>query len=99
MIAHIERFIHFQKHTDNMERLWSMGMLIQSNASFFTSWKTKRTSLKLLKEGKIDLLGSDSHRAEGERVPDIADALAVIEKKLGQGTVERIMENGYRIIR
>ena len=97
--AHIERFIHFQKHTDNMERLWSMGMLIQSNASFFTSWKTKRTSLKLLKEGKIDLLGSDSHRAEGERVPDIADALAVIEKKLGQGTVERIMENGYRIIR
>lgn len=99
VIAHIERFIHFQKHTDNMERLWSMGMLIQSNASFFTEWKTKRTALKLLKEGKIDLLGSDSHRAEGDRVPDIADALTVIEKKLGRQTIERIMENGYRVIR
>ncbi len=99
VIAHIERFIRFQKHTDNLERLWSMGMLIQSNASFFMDWRTKRTALKLLKEGRIDLLGSDSHRADGDRIPNTADALTVIEKKLGRGAVERIMDDGYRILR
>ena len=98
VIAHIERFIRFQKHTDNLERLWSMGMLIQSNASFFTDWHTKRTALKLLKQQKIHLLGSDSHRAEGARTPDIADALAIIEKKLGPGEIGWLKENGYRML-
>ena len=98
VIAHIERFIMFQKHTDNLERLWSMGMLIQSNASFFTDWRTKRTALKLLKQNRIHLLGSDSHRAEGQRTPDTAEALAIIEKKLGCDTVERLKQNGYMVL-
>ncbi len=97
VIAHIERFIKFQKGTDNLERLWSMDLMIQSNASFFTDWRTKRTALKLLKQGRIDLLGSDCHRAEGERIPDIADARAVIEKKLGAEAIERLRKNGKKI--
>lgn len=99
VIAHIERFIQFQKHTDNLERLWDMNVLIQSNASFFTDWRTKRTALKLLKQGRIHLLGSDCHRAEGARTPDTADALAIIEKKLGAEAIERLGNNGYRILR
>lgn len=99
VIAHIERFISFQKHTDNLERLWDMDVLIQSNASFFTDWRTKRAALKLLKQGRIDLLGSDCHRAEGSRTPDAAEALAIIEKKLGPQAIERLRENGRRIIK
>lgn len=98
VIAHIERFIKFQKHTDNMDRLWSKGWLIQSNASFFTDRWTAGKAIKLLKQNKIHLLGSDSHRAEGDRTPDTADALVVIQKKLGPEAVQKIKENGYKIL-
>lgn len=98
VIAHIERYIQFQKRTENLERLWSMDLMIQSNASFFTERRTRRAALKMLKQGRIDLLGTDCHRAEGQRVPDMAEALAVIEKKLGHEVLEVLKKNGRRIL-
>lgn len=98
VIAHIERYIQFQKRTENLERLWSMDLMIQSNASFFTERRTRRTALKMLKQGRIDLLATDCHRAEGQRVPDMDEALAVIEKKLGREAVEVLERNGRRIL-
>ncbi len=98
VIAHIERYIQFQKHTDNLERLWEMNVMIQSNASFFTEFRSRRTALKMLKHGRIDLLGTDCHRAEGERIPNIAEALAAIEKKLGHEAIEILEKNGQRIL-
>ena len=99
VIAHIERFIKFQKHTDNLERLWRMDALIQSNASYFTDWRTRCAALRLLKQGRIDLLGSDCHRSDGARAPNIADAIAIIEKRLGSETIERLGSNGYMLLR
>jgi protein-tyrosine phosphatase len=49
-------------------------------------------ALRLLREDKIHLLGSDCHNLKS-RVPNLDQALRLIEKKLGPEAIERI--NAY----
>ena len=99
VIAHIERFIKFQKHTENIKHLLEMELLIQSNTSFFTERVSRRTAIRMLKNGMIDLIATDCHRAKGGRVPDMAQALEYIEKKLGKAAAELLRENGWRLLK
>ena len=62
IIAHIERYewINYQK----VEALKAEGALIQINSNSYlglTSWKEKRFTKKLLKNGLVDFVASDTH--------------------------------------
>lgn len=78
VLAHIERYFRFQP-----KRLWDdlldAGILMQCNAGFFLSWRTKRKACRMLAERRIHLLGSDSHNMS-DRPPRLGDALSVIGK-------------------
>ena len=76
ILAHVERYLHFQK-TLIWEEMLRTELLAQCNAEFFISWKTRRRALSMLKEGEIDLIGSDCHNMRS-RVPNIAKALKII---------------------
>ena len=82
VLAHIERYMSFQKR-DAWQRLAESGILMQVNASFFTSLLTKRKALTLLCEGGIQFIGSDCHNLT-TRAPHLDKALEVIGKKLGE---------------
>lgn len=83
IIAHVDRYIT-PFHTYGIpERLREMPVLIQANASFFLNWKTRRMALKMVKNGEIDVLGSDCHNMN-TRPPRLGEAIEVIEQKLGQ---------------
>ena len=69
--------------------LSELPVLIQVNASFFTRLMTRRTALRLLREEKIHLIGSDCHNLES-RPPDMAAAITVIERALGFEAIARI---------
>lgn len=60
VLAHIERYMAMQK-----PKVWEVlragGVLMQSNVSFFASWKTRRKAVEMLKQGHIHFLGSDCH--------------------------------------
>lgn len=76
LLAHIERYLRFQKG-EVWDVLEAAGVLFQSNASFFLDWKTRRRALRMLKAGRIHLLGSDCHNMT-TRPPRLGEALAAV---------------------
>ncbi len=86
VLAHIERYIKYQKK-GTIERMLDNGILMQSNASFFYSKKTKRKALKLFDRGYIHFLGSDCHNLE-YRPPKISEAIKVIEEKFTHNAID-----------
>jgi len=92
LLAHIERYLHWQDR-ETWDALADWGVLNQCNASFFLRWQTKRKALRMLREGKIHLLGSDSHNMEN-RPPRLDAALAAMGRE-GRGI---LMENSRRFL-
>ena len=76
MIAHIERYLDFQ-NDDVWESLLKHGVIIQSNAEFFTNWRTKRRALRMFRSGMIHVLGSDCHNTK-DRTENMGKAYEVL---------------------
>lgn len=76
MLAHIERYLRFQKRAV-WDKLLEAGILMQSNASFFLRWNTKRKAIHMFDDGQIHFMGSDCHNMT-ERPPRMKEALSAI---------------------
>ena len=96
VLAHVERYMKFQKRAI-WEELRDCGILMQSNASFFTSWRTKNKAISLLRSGSIQFVGSDGHNMTS-RPPQIGKAFEVIRKKLGDDYISQMSEYGYSML-
>ena len=97
VLAHVERYMSFQKQ-EVWNRLIDSGILMQVNASFFTSLASKRKALMLLKRGYIHFVGSDCHGVTS-RPPQIGKAFEVIQKKLGDEYICEMSGHGYSVLR
>ena len=91
IVAHLDRYISFFNTHNLPDRLAEMDLLVQVNASYLLSFPNKFQALKLLRENKIHLLGSDCHNLTS-RKPNLNLAYQVIEQKLGEGTLSRLSE-------
>lgn len=89
IIAHMDRYIRPLKTYRIPQRLAELPVLVQANASFFLDKGTARMAIKLLNEDKIQLLGSDCHNVTS-RSPNLGEAVARIEKRLGREALDRI---------
>ncbi len=96
VLAHIERYLNLQKQ-DVWERILEGGILFQVNASFFTSFSSKRKAISFLKEGNIHFVGSDCHNMIS-RPPQIGKAFEAIQKKLGEDYIQQMNEFGYSML-
>ena len=95
IIAHIERY--FDQDKKLVKRLLNNpDLLIQCNAEFFIEKKSQSKAIKLMKSGRIDLLGSDSHNLDTRR-PNLAEAIEIIQKKDKKGSLDHIMRMGQTI--
>jgi protein-tyrosine phosphatase len=94
ILAHIERYYKLQKRSV-WENLNQSGILSQSNASFFASFATKHRALSLLREGLVQLIGSDCHYF---RSIQISEAYGYIQKKLGEDFFNEMNEYGYSLL-
>ena len=74
IIAHLDRYIGPFRTRGIPERLQELDVLVQANSSFFLKKTTASLALRLLKEDKIHLLGSDCHGIRNRR-PDLGQAL------------------------
>lgn len=97
IIAHIDRYFPYHQKKREIEELLDLGVVIQTNAEALLDNSTKRAVLKLLRERKIHLLGSDCHNM-AERKPNLDGAIEVIEKEIGISCIERINVIGRRIL-
>lgn len=97
VLAHLERYLGFQNDKGILEAIYERPILVQLNAeSLFGFWNGQK-ALKLFKEGRAHLLGSDCHNLTS-RPPDLAEGRAVIEKKMGAGKLAEIDELGRRLL-
>ena len=96
MLAHIERCL-FLQDWEVVDYLLRNDVIMQSNASNFIRFLTKRKACKYLNDNIIHVLGSDSHNITS-RPPRLKEALDVIEKKLGNDAVLHLISVSRDII-
>ena len=82
LLAHIERYFSRQ-HLSVWDDFLDLGILMQANCDYFLPFRTRRKALKLLKEGRIHLLGSDCHNTT-TRAPRMDEAAENIRRALGE---------------
>lgn len=93
IVAHVDRYMSPLRTHGIPDRLAELPVLVQANASFFLHGSTRPLALKLLRQDKIHLLGSDCHNLT-TRPPLLGDAIEVIRQKLGEEVLEQI--RGYQ---
>ncbi|MGN1317773.1 MAG: CpsB/CapC family capsule biosynthesis tyrosine phosphatase, partial [Lachnospirales bacterium] len=97
IIAHIERYIDFQKGTSNINSLLSLNPIIQMNGEYINSIFTRKKALSFIKNDVVQLIGSDCHNMTN-RMPNLDKAYKHIEKKLGIDVVNKINKLGKEIL-
>ena len=90
VLAHVDRYRRRDQFPRAMEELLDCGVLFQLNAESFLQFSSRIWSLKLLRQGLVHFLGSDSHNLT-TRKPNLGDAAKVIEKKLGGEALAELM--------
>lgn len=88
VLAHFERYFKFgaKKYLTALE---GCGILIQANAESFVKSSEKQKLMKLLKSGKVHLLGSDCHNTES-RPTKMLEAKESICKRLGEDALMNV---------
>ena len=74
IMAHIERCMFFQPG-ELYDDLLENGVVMQSNVSFFTNWKTKMKAKHLFNRGRIHIIASDCHNMTS-RAPDLIKCIS-----------------------
>lgn len=88
LLAHIERYLRYQ-NGKALEQLQKEGVLMQASTGFFI--EERRTAMKMLKKGKIQLLGTDTHNME-RRKPNLTQAMEIINHKKGVQLLQELAE-------
>jgi len=96
IIAHVDRYLAPLQVERLMRELEELPVLLQANIGFFLRRNTARLALKLLKQGRIHLLGSDCHNLES-RPPRLGEGIAEIEKKLGMDALDLVLDYQQRV--
>lgn len=89
IMAHIDRYLSPLRYRQILMQLEELPVLVQANSAFFLRPMTAPLALRMLKENRIHLLGSDCHDCIRRR-PDLGEAVQKIEKHLGLAELERI---------
>ena len=94
ILAHFERY---SEPSEVWESLMEHGVLMQSNADYYVPLRTRHQALKLLRDGRIHLLGSDAHNL-AERAPHMDEAARIIRRSCGQGALDEIDRRGRELL-
>lgn len=91
ILAHLERFISYQKDKQTWDDILDLGLIYQFNCEDLLSFMRRGRVLKLIDSLDNVILGSDCHNIT-TRVQNLQDGRSVIEKKLGAELLIQIDE-------
>lgn len=89
VLAHVNRYRRADQLPKYQKELLGQGILFQCNAEAFLSFWERRWALKMLRQGQIHFLGSDTHNLT-TRAPKIEQAAQIITHKLGAETLDKL---------
>ena len=98
IIAHVERYYHYQKDKSIWDQVFSLPLIAQFNAGCLGSWTRRRLALRFMKGGYPVILGSDCHNTSS-RKPNLLEGRDVLEKKLGRGYLDQMDDLGQKILK
>lgn len=87
VIAHVERYFPKGISLDVVKEWFDNGYIIQVNRTSllgFHGETAKKNAWKLLNEGLVHVVATDTHRATGNRVCKLSDAYALVSKEVGK---------------
>lgn len=97
IIAHIERFLRFNPE-EQIEKLMSLDVLLQSNASSYCLFKKRRFLYPLIKQDRIHSFASDAHNLQ-TRFPEMNQAVKRIERRFGKEKIEWFTHQAETILK
>lgn len=97
VIAHVERYLSFTSF-DDVEKLMSLDVIGQLNSKSFDDRKKRKYSIKLIKQNMAHVIGTDYHRIDRGDMP-LSFGYDVVAKKMGDEAVDRLLDNGYKLIK
>lgn len=97
VLAHIERYMMMRENRDYVEQLMDMPLKVQINAEGLLDWRQRGKLVKLVRDRRVHLLGSDCHGAR-HRPPNLVEGREVLRKKLGQGCLDEIDRFSERLL-
>ena len=97
VLAHIERYIQYQKNPDIWNEILKLPVYIQLNAGNILLWRRRGLCKKLLKSGLPVLLGSDCHNLK-KRPPDLEKGRAMVKRIAGREVLEQIDRLGEQVL-
>lgn len=97
VIAHQEKFFRY-RNQKYLVALKKDGFLLQSNADFFIDRQTRKTALAMLKDGLIDIIGTDCHHRDIRR-PNLGEAVKIITENGLESAFKNIAERNEELFK
>lgn len=97
ILVHPERNQAFRDMTRQARAILKLPVMLQINAETLTRLSGRRQWLDMIEDGRIQLLGSDSHNMSN-RAPNLGEGRRIIEKKLGKDILKRIDSQGAKLL-
>lgn len=97
VIAHVNRYMKVLKDDTLMDRVRSRGMAVQVNASYFVDPKTVKSAICNLKNGKIQLIGSDCHNLDS-RPPNLNLAWKAAKAHNAETEFKQLHHNAVKLL-
>ncbi len=98
IIAHIERFIKYQKDKAVWREILKLPIISQMNAECFLSWRTRGFAYRYIKEGYEIILGTDAHNITSRPV-NLEEGRMILKKKFGECILTEIDEISEKLWR
>ena len=89
VIAHLERYLKIQR-PEHIREVLGLGAPVQVSSDILLHPMARGGAMKLLKNNQAQIVASDCHDCV-KRPPNVAAALDVLRKKLGEDSVNRLI--------
>ncbi|MBQ2695803.1 MAG: hypothetical protein IJF61_00705 [Clostridia bacterium] len=98
IIAHLDRYITTVRNLKFVNKLLEKDVLIQVNAGALLRFTSRSIVKEFWKRDALTILGSDCHDSIGRKC-ELLKAYTVLKKKFGEDVLQKILENGEKILK
>ena len=99
IIAHVERYPHFEKYPNDLYEFVNSGYIAQANASEIATDKhgKRKKIFSYIKHNLVHIIATDAHSLN-HRPPQLGSAMKMIGREFGKDTVDYFIKNSEDII-
>jgi protein-tyrosine phosphatase len=97
VLAHVERYECLFRNYEGIYGMIQLGAYMQMNISSINNRinRNSRFCIKLIENGLVHLLGTDSHSDNG-RTPEMRKGVELLQRKYGNELVDQLLINNTR---